>query len=188
MGYYMLECYGLDAEEDVAALGSWPQFDGVNWMLGRPIEKEIPTPILIELDPENPGLMMPMFYSGVLLFSDEMITVLHKLGITNFQCFDAILCDTVNNVDYTNYKLINIIGLVAAANLDMSDYDSHGGTANIDTDFDSLFLDDSKIKGQRLFRLSESVNGIVIHEEVKNAFEEHGIEHLDFILPEDWIG
>lgn len=187
MKYYMLECYGLDAEEDVAALGSWPQFDGVNWMLGR-LEKEIPTPILTELDQENSGLMMPMFNSGVLLFSDEMITVLHKLGITNFQCFDTILRDTINNVDYTNYKVINIIGLVAAANLDMSDYNSHGETANIDTDFDSLSLDHSKIKGQRLFRLAESVNGIVIDEEVKIAFEEHGIEHLDFVLPEDWIG
>lgn len=188
MRYYMLECYGLDAEKDVAALGSWPQFEGINWMLGRPIEKTIPTPILTELDPDNPGLMMPMFDYGVLLYSDEMISVLHKIGVTNFQCFDAIVRDTEKQIDYTNYKVINIIGLVSAANLNKSNYDSHGGAAYMDTDFDSLSIDESKINGQRLFRLAESVNGIVIHEEIKKAFEEHGIEHLDFVLPEDWIG
>ena len=101
----MLECYGLDAEEDVAALGSWPQFEGINWLLGRPIEKTIPTPILIELDPDNPGLMMPMFDSGVLLFNDEMISVLHKIGVTNFQCYDAIVRDTENDIDFTK-KLV----------------------------------------------------------------------------------
>ncbi|MDR7212080.1 imm11 family protein [Flavobacterium piscis] len=188
MAYYMLECYGMDAEEEAAALGSWPKFEGVNWMLGRPVTKEIPTPIIIELDPDNPGLMMPMFYSGVLLFSDEMIAILHKIGVTNFQCFDTIIRDTVKEIDHTNYKLINIIGLVAAADFEKSDYDTHGGTALIDTDFDSLSIDENKINGQRLFRLAESVNGIVIHEDVKKALEEHGIENLDFVLPEDWIG
>ncbi|HKO63823.1 MAG TPA: DUF1629 domain-containing protein [Candidatus Nitrosocosmicus sp.] len=179
----------MDLEEDEpASLKSWPQFEGVNWMLGGKIEKEIPAPILVELDPNNPGLMMPMFDSGILLFSDEMISVLHKIGIENFQCFDATIRDTEKNIDYTNYKVINIIGLVAAANLDKSDYNAHGGNAEIDTDFDSLSIDNSKINGQRMFRLKESVNGIVIHEDVKNALEEHGIENLDFVLPEDWIG
>lgn len=186
--YYMLECYGLDTEEDIAALGSWPQFEGINWNLGRKIEKEIPTPILIELDPDNPGIMLPMFYSGVLLFSDEMIGVLHKIGVTNFQCFDAVLRDTVKKTEYNNYKVINIIGLVAAANLEKSDYNTHGESALIDTDFNSLSIDESKTKGERLFRLAESVNGIVIHKDIKNALEECGIENLDFVLPEDWIG
>lgn len=185
--YFMLECYGPD-EEDMAAIGNWPHFDGVNWNLGRIITKPIPTPVIVELDPQFPGLMMPMFDSGVLLFSDEMIKVLHKLGVDNFQCFDAVVKDTINNVEYKNYKVINIVGVVAAADLGKSSYEAHGGAALIDTDFDSLVIDVNKAKGQYMFRLAEAVNGIVIHERVKKGLEAQGIQHLDFVPPEEWIG
>lgn len=185
--YFILECYGPD-EEDRASLGKWPHFEGVNWNLGRFIDRPIPTPIVVELDPECPGIMMPMFYSGLLLFNDEMIGALQKSGVNNFQVFDAIIKDTVNNTEYNNYKVINIIGVVAAADLDKSDYEAHDGAALIDTDFDSLVIDESKAKGQYMFRLAEAVSAIVIHENVKKSLESNGIQFLDFIPPEEWIG
>jgi hypothetical protein len=186
--YFMLECYGPE-EEDMTAIGSWPHFEGVNWNLGRYVDKKIPTPIVVELDHQFPGLMMPMFDSGVLLFSDEMISALHKAGVDNFQCFDALVKDTVNNLVYDNYKVINILGVVAVANLANSNYESHGNDeALIDTDFDSLVIDEKKARGLLMFRLAESVNGIVIHEDVKKVLEQNGIKHLDFVLPEEWIG
>ncbi|HWV15433.1 MAG TPA: hypothetical protein VN030_08365 [Cellvibrio sp.] len=185
--YYMLECYGPD-EEDAANMGDWPQFEGVNWLHGRPIDRYIPTPIEILLDLDQPGIMLPMFYSGVLVFSDAMIAALHRAGVNNFECFDAVLKDTVNGVDYTNYKVINIIGLVAAANLEKSVCDTRGGEPLIDVYFDSLVLNENKIKDLYMFRLAECVTGIVIHEKVKQALEEDNIKHLDFILPEEWIG
>lgn len=185
--YYMLECYGPD-EEDMAAIGDWPHFEGVNWNLGRVITKPIPMPIIVELDPQFPGLMMPMFDSGVLLFSDEMISALHQSGVDNFQCFDAIVKDIINNIEYKNYKIINIVGVIAAANLDASVYEAHGGATLVDTDFESLVIDEGKAKGQYMFRLAEAVNGIVIHEHVKKILEQHNIQHLDFVPPEEWIG
>lgn len=185
--YYLLECYGPD-EEDRAALGDWPQFDGVNWNLGRLINYPIPSPIEVLMDPQQPGIMMPMFYSGLLIFSDEMIGALHECGVDNFQCYEAILKDTVKNIDYDNYKVINIIGVVGAAQLDASVYDSHGDVPLIDTDFDSLVIDKKKTKGLYMFRLAECVTGIVIHEKVKLALENRNIKYLDFILPEEWIG
>lgn len=185
--YYVLECYGPE-EEDRAALGNWPQFEGVNWNLGRLINRPLPTPIVIELNPEFPGIMMPMYYSGLLLFTDEMINALHKSGVNNFQYFDAIVKDTINNIDYKNYKVINIVGVVAAADLGKSQYDTHGDAALIDTDFESLVIDPKKARGQYMFRLAESVNAIIIHEHVKKGLEDHGIKYLDFIPPEEWIG
>jgi len=185
--YYMLECYGPD-EEDMAAIGDWPHFEGVNWNLGRVITTFIQVPIVVDLDPQFQGLMMPMFDSGLLLFSDEMINALHRSGIDNFQCFDAIVRDTVNDIEYKTYKVINIIGIISAANLDESIYSAHDRTKLIDMDFESLSIDESKAEGRYMFRLAESVNGIVVHERVKRALEEHKIQHLDFVLPEEWIG
>ncbi|MCW4455179.1 hypothetical protein OK348_10275 [Flavobacterium sp. MXW15] len=185
--YYMLECHGPD-EEDVAAIGDWPHFDGVNWNLGRAITAPIRVPVIVELDPQFPGRMMPMFDSGVLLFSDEMIDALHRCGVRNFQCFDAVVKDAANNIEYGNYKVINIVGIVSAADLDGSVYEAHDGVASIDTDFDSLAIDESRTRGAGMFRLAEAVNGIVIHQRVKQGLEEQGIEYLDFVPPAEWIG
>lgn len=185
--YFILECYGPD-EEDPTALGDWPHFDGVNWNLGRLIDKPIPTPIPIELDAQYPGIMMPMYSSGLLLFNDAMIAALHGIGVNNFQAFEAIVTDPINHVEYTNYKVINIIGVIGAADLGKSTYESADGSNLIDTDFSSLAIDENKAKGLPMFRLAESVNALVIHERVKKALEAAKIPYLDFVLPEEWIG
>jgi hypothetical protein len=39
-----------------------------------------------------------------------------------------------------------------------------------------------------MFRLAESVNGIVVHESVKKAIEAAEIDTLTFIPPEEWVG
>ena len=183
--YYMLECYGPD-EELRASIREVHGVEDVNWMLGRPFTDAIETPIQITLDPDD-GLMMPMFDEGILLFSDEMIAALREVGVDNLDCYDTELTNGLTNQRFTNYKAVNIIGVVAAADLANSTFEAHGRPI-IDVDFDGLAIDEAKARGFLLFRLAECVSGIVVHENVKKHLEGKPIAHLDFIDPQNWIG
>lgn len=70
---------------------------------------------------------------------------------------------------FTNYKAVNVLGLVAAANMAKSEATVHGGIPLIDVDFDSLVIDESKTLGIKMFRLAESTNAILVHESLRDA-------------------
>jgi hypothetical protein len=108
--------------------------------------------------------------------------------VDNLDVYDARLFDPQDGKTIDNYKAVNIIGAVAAADLGKSDYSAPSGTALVDTDFDSLVIDEKKAKGLLMFRLAECVTAIVIDERVKQQLARDRIPHLDFLDPKDWIG
>ena len=185
--YYTLACYG-PTNQDRAELMNIPRFEGVHWSAGKRFNTSIPTPIIIELDPDAPGILLPMFYKSILLMSDEMTTVLRDAGVDNMDLYDVILRDTVKGTDLTNYKAVNIVGTLACADLKNSEYSDPSGSGMIDMDFDSLAIDESKTSGMLMFRLAECITAIIIHEKVKEALEKYGIEHLDIQEPKEFIG
>ena len=186
--YYVLECYGPE-DEDRRYIDKVPLIEGVNWNLGSILNAEIPNPIEIILDSEGNGVMMPMFKRTVLLFRDDILKVLAEVaGVDNLITYPANLLDPTTGQKFTNYKAINILGVIACADMDKSEWQAPSGSPIIDVDFDSLVIDESKAHNFLMFRLAECVSAIIVHESVKIALENHGIKHLDFVNPEDWIG
>jgi hypothetical protein len=98
------------------------------------------------------------------------------------------ILDTKTGRNNYNYMAVNIIGVVAAADLGQSVYEDPWGQGQIDMDFDSLVIDPKKAGGGKLFRLAECVSGIVIHRSVKEYLESKGGFGLSFVHPSDWIG
>jgi hypothetical protein len=182
--YWMLECYGPETE-DRAAVSEVTNDEDFSWNLGRRFEIAPPDPLEVRMEP---GLMVPMFNRGILLFSDAMLDVLASVGVDNLDTYPAVLVDIESEQQYLNYRAVNILGLVAAADLSRSSFTSHSSSNLIDTDFESLAIDGSRAHGFLIFRLAEAVSGIVIHDRLKQAFENAGIEHLDFIEPSNWAG
>jgi len=180
--YYLLECFGPDDQER-AAIDTVPR--GIYWNRGARFEEPVPDPLEVILDGD--GLMMPMFNRGILLFSDELVKVVREAGVDNIDTYNAVLVDPVGGKRHTNYKAVNIIGLVAAADLAASKYHAPSGRPLIDTDFDALVIDEQRAHGLLMFRLAESVNGIVVHSIVREKVEKAGIRHLNFIEPESWV-
>jgi hypothetical protein len=60
------------------------------------------------------------------------------------QIFDAIIEDPITGVKYTNYKAFNVIGVVSAANMDKSILTGTSDSRMIDTDFESIVIDEEK--------------------------------------------
>ena len=182
----MLGCFG-PVDQDVVDLQEIPQFTGVSWNSGQKISAIVPTPIRVTLDPEQPGIMLPMFYKGILLLSNKMIAALAEAGVDNLDLYDAIIANPFDRLDHAEYKAVNIVGAISCADLSRSDYVAHG-TPLIDVDFDSLTIDKAKASGALMFRLAENVAGIVVHEHVRDCLERRGIEHLYFLPPSEWVG
>ncbi len=183
--YHLLECYGPD-DRDRAGILYRPQ-SGAHWDRGRRFDTPPQTPLQVDINPDFPGIMLPMFHTGILLMTGELVKALRECGVNNIDTYDALIRDVENNQRYDEYKAVNIIGLVACADLSASDYVALSGSALIDVDFDSLVIDAVRAHGLLMFRLAESVNGIVVHEKVKNHLERKGFPHLDFVRPEDWL-
>lgn len=186
MSYFMLHCFG-PADQERSSIHRIPQFENVSWNRGARIQGHVPVPVHIYLDPEAPGMLMPMYHKGVLLMCDALISALEGAGVANLELFDAILVDEANQREYTNYKLVNIVGAISAADLEQSIHTTHGAPL-FDVDFDSLVIDDRKAHGALMFRLAENVSGIVVHESVRVAVHKAGIEHLDFVPTRQWFG
>jgi hypothetical protein len=186
LSYYVLGCFG-PADQDRAGIGDILNTE-VPWQTGRRFETPPPTPVEVTLNPEFPGIMVPMFDSGILLLSDPMLAAIRSAGVDNLDTYDAVIRDPATGKSYTNYKAVNIIGVVACADLSKSTYRAPSGSALVDTDFDSLAIDEKKTGGALMFRLAECVTAIVIHAKVRKALESKGIEYLDYYDPKDWVG
>lgn len=171
------------------ARGPEPQI-AESWMLGRPIdERSVQQPLKYILDPDYGGTPKAMYGAEVQpVMRDDLVDVLTKAGVDNVQYFRAELFDPESGKQYTNYKAFNIVGLVAAANMQKSELMGTSDSTIGDVDFHALVLDESKLGGLLLFRLAEKISAIVVHEKIKTAIEAARIQGFVFYGPGEWSG
>lgn len=188
--YFVLEKKAIGDLTDLAMLGRIPDIPGVDFMAGRRFDPgiEIPSPLQFELNPEGPGEMPWFFKAGGPLMHQKMVDALREAGVDNIDVYDALVRDPSDGSEWTEYKAVNIIGLVAAADLARSEFDQTDPDRLISTKFEKLVLNPAKANGFLIFRLAEKVSAIIVHERVKRSIEERNIGPLGFISPEQWFG
>lgn len=184
--HFVLGCFG-PRDRDRAGIGDVVN-TAVSWRTGCRFAQPPPVPVLVDLSPEFPGVMVPMFDSGILLFSSRMLEAVAAAGVDNLDCYDAVIRETASGKTWSEYKAVNIVGVVACADLAKSKWTAPSGSPLVDADFDSLAIDDRKTGGALMFRLAECITAIVIHENVKRSLEEHRVDFLDFTPPAEWVG
>jgi hypothetical protein len=184
----MLECYGSD-DGDFTDISEYPEIDGVEgWTRGTRFSVPIPEPVLFEWDPETERPLKALYKPIIPLFRHDLLEALRQAGVGNLDSYNVQIRDVKTGEICQAYSAVNIIGLVAAANLPESVYDDPSGRGLIDMDFDSLAIDPAKAGGRKLFRLAECVSGLVIHDSVKEHLESKGGFGLTFVAPAEWIG
>lgn len=178
--YYLLDIQ--DATYPCRWIDDVPYIDGINFRRGLKITGNVPQPLKFTLSPLDPHAMdngpeMPaIFKESIPLFRDDVLETMSEFGISDIETYDVEVYDPDNNEIYTNYKAVNIIGLIAAADMKKSQVTAQG-------DFDGLSIDESKTRGSMLFRLAESTNAILVHEDLKNHLEKNGFTHICFNDP-----
>jgi hypothetical protein len=166
-----------------------PRVDWYYWRKGAliPQSEVIPVPIKFSLKPQNQwasdhGPHMPSYLEAAApLLRIDLIKALQDFGVENLVTYDVEITDPDNGQIYTNYKAVNIIGLMAVADMEKSNATVNpNGPPLIDVDFDGLVIDEEKARDLLFFRLAESTNAIIVHESVRDYLVEKGFNDLAF--------
>lgn len=169
--YYLIDDDD-DYYEDSGHIMEYPQMpSNISFNSGARIASVLKTPLKFRMDPEwgsDPMLIMGV---EIPLFHKDFVMELNKLGVDNIDTYDAEIENPYTNSVLKEYYAVNIIGIVAAADLSKSKFRSFSNPPAIDTVFTDLKIDESKVKGLLMFRMAESVTDIVVHEKVKKGLE-----------------
>lgn len=107
-------------------------------------------------------LHMADFYSSAKLMSNQLIDTLQSAGVDNMQLFDTEIVNAATGEQIGGYRVVNILGLVAA-----SDPAASQSRPLADVQFfEKLAIDEDRARGQLMFRLAESLNDIIVAERV----------------------
>lgn len=150
----------------------WPELpDGVfAFQSGHFIEVAVPEPVIFIVD--NTTEYPPADYASrfMTVFSDKFVNALRKSGVSNIQSYKAKLVNPKTDESWDNYQVINLLEKVSCADLEKSLYRKLLGNY----EFSKLVVDEQKAKGALFFRLTESHDKIIVHDDV-----------LDFMYNED---
>lgn len=175
--------------------GRWiddgPFVSGISFGIGQYLDSSsVPVPLKYELKriskySEDHGPYQPAFlYDAYPLFRDDLVAALKDCGVNNIQVFDALVHDPETGEDLRNYKAVNIIGAVAAADMAKSDAIVHSGPALFDVEFDKLVIDPTRARNLPMFRLAEATGTILVHERVRDCLIKKGFDKdLEFFEP-----
>ncbi len=119
------------------------------------------------------------------IFSNKAVELLKAMNIENIELIDFEIYDPEQDKIYDDYKVVNIVGVVDCVDLDRSNLRFYQ-SGNIKF-IRKLALDESKIPEEvKIFRLEKFKLLIVVHDDIKKAFEAAGITGCVFYHPEDY--
>lgn len=189
MKYFVMECEG---EYPTHPIAEEPDLPGGPWYDGQKLQISVPTPLQYELDSDfDDDCNLKAMYDAeaIPLMQNDLIRVLVSAGVNNLEIFPAHLLNPNTGKVYKNYHAFNVIGLIAAADHDASKLMHPDEEPDLlDTDFESLVIDEEKANGFHLFRLAECCSAICVSEQVKDAVDKSGIPGMVFYGPGEWSG
>lgn len=149
------------------------------WDEGIKLEEGVPEPLVYTF---KPGHIHSYYDATYPIMSDELLNALTRYGVNNIDVYESIIHQQGSDVPITNFKTVNVIGLVSALDEDESDAESLGmGEGPMSPRFfKKLKISSEKAHGLLLFRLAEKVSEIVIHRTIKEKLEKNFVD-LEFV-------
>jgi hypothetical protein len=173
---------------NINRIGIQPNIGGP-WFSGAKINYPVPDPLEFVIDTDSVGSEMCAIYAGAYpVYRQDFIDALHEAGVDNLELFNVVIKNPIDGKVYTNYKAVNILGLIACANMEESVLMGDSDSTMRDVDFDELAIDESKAGGALFFRLAENVTAVIVHKKVADHVKTKNIPGIKFLLPENWSG
>jgi hypothetical protein len=176
--YFQLTTEGPD---DRATIGVYPELPlSFSWVGGRRFEAPPPVPLRFEVFRDGGARMPAFFVPTIPLMRHDLLVALRQSGVDNLDDYPAEVFIPQTGVETHDYRAVNVVGVVKAADLAQSSFSAPSGRPTIDVDFDSLVLDESLVADRLLFRLAEAVSAILVHDKVRRAVEPLQFDMLRF--------
>jgi hypothetical protein len=141
----------------------------------------LPEPIICPLHPARGRNMRDVFLTDIPLFSDRLLSALREAGVDNIDTYHAEVHSPEGDI-FSDYKAVNIIGLVSCADLQKSVYLE--GTEPPMMGFQYLVIDEEKARDLPFFRLAENSLYILVADRVKKKLDELPLVGVKFDVVE----
>jgi len=172
-----LEYYELELLGDAA--------EGRSWIRGERFETPPTQPITFRAIDAEYALFPPIYLHPLPLLRRDVADIIIKCGVSNIDFYTTSIV-VPSGLEVPEYLAYNIVGKIAAADMGKSEISPSFGDTLISAQVHKLVIDPAKTRGALMFRLAESLDGIVVHESIKTALSAARIAGLGFIEPEDW--
>jgi hypothetical protein len=178
--YYLLETddFREPAPYRTRSLVDDFSLDPSEWMTGHLMQMPA-EPMRVELWKRGGDGMAEMFLDSIPLFRRDLVQTLQHAGVDNLQICPAIL-RTPDGDNLESYWAVNIVGAVACADMQKSEYNDITGTGMIAVGFRKLVIDPNRANDLVFFRLAQSVASIVVHERVKQEVDRANYKYLSW--------
>jgi len=171
MGYHMLKSDGSKMVGNTKKLAGPPIFELACGATYEASDGELPFQFSYKY-PE--GATFPEFQGSNCLMSARLVEALKSAGVDNLQVFPAVLKDANTGAERKDFVVVNVVGLVAAADMKASESMALGGGQV----FTKLVVDDTKPHALLMFRLAESLMDVIVHDSIADVIRTgnfHGV-------------
>lgn len=194
--FYVLDCLAAGGPLQFILESDWPNQG--SWKRGRifapdndrryrpptdviPLETKIDSKAAERIYPELTWHPLP-------LMTQRLVAAIQEAGVNNLQTYPTRITNPQSGTPADYYLAVNVVGLVAAADLTESETDPDSEERLLSVDFHSLTVDPQKARDALMFRLAENVSAVLVHERVREHVEAKGITTLTWFEPEEWAG
>lgn len=142
--------------------------EGVSFIRGAWLQWRPERPLVFRSNCDASHLPRPFMGRAIPVWSKDLLDAFGAACVDNVQAFPAVVTDRGGDQQWPGYFAINVLGLVAAADLRRSRFEKIGeypsGLPLVE--FDELVIDASRVQDLCFFRLAESPLHLIVHERV----------------------
>ena len=177
-------------------MGGWPwERCSAKFAKGvRLAPDEVPNPLEIDIDPlesyaaEMGPLLPDVFTISGLVLSQRLYRTIVDFGVDNLDVYPAVMIDSQTKQRFSDFYAVNVVGLIAAADMEQSTATIQPGGPVIDVAFDNLVIDAAKARGALMFRLAESTMNVWLHPALVQHIKSAGFPGIEFFDPAEVFG
>jgi hypothetical protein len=143
------------------------------FLRGIPCTPSFTVPLSFEVS--NPAGAPPRHFVGssVPVWSSRFLETVTSVGVRNVDAYQAVLKNPAEKLQWSDYHAINIIGLLACADMNASEYGvivpSADGVPYVN--FHRLVIDPSGIMGVDIFRIAQDPGIIIASQRIITALK-----------------
>jgi hypothetical protein len=178
------------AESQLALDGTPDVIKALDLSFDRGLRVHTDVPLVrfaVEVETGNASLTDNLIAAGMrgLVLSSRGRRTLRRCGVDNIDYYPLVLVDPAHRA-IDDYQIANLIGRPSCIDLVKSDVEMHPDMPDTIEFINSLTLTTGSFGTLRMFRAAEHAQVIVVHEEVKKAWEAERLTGVRFYSPEDF--